>query len=155
MRAVAAQDWLREWSDLYSSGHTYFDFLTAVDRVDMIDVVGHAVSPVTAQHVLLVTSVPTTNARIDSLSALFRGADWHERETAEMFGIDFVGHIDPRPLLLRTTLGRPPMRKSTVLAARAAIDWPGAAEPASVGSTAARRRQRPPGVPEGWLEEEA
>jgi NADH-quinone oxidoreductase subunit C len=40
-----------------------------------------------------------------------------------------------------------PLRKDFVLAARVAKQWPGEKEPGGVPS---RRRQRPPGVPEGW-----
>lgn len=159
MRSVAHEDWLNAWADLYSSGLTYFDFLTAVDRVDTIDIVAHTVNAATVEHALLLTSVPASAARVDSLGSLYRGAGWHERETAEMFGVVFVGLLDARPLLLRTALGRPPLLKSAVLAARVALEWPGAAEPVSAdggtGRNASRRRQRPPGAPDGWLEVEA
>ena len=35
---------------------------------------------------------PKDDAWVDSLVGVFAGADWHEREAAEMFGIDFLGH---------------------------------------------------------------
>jgi NADH-quinone oxidoreductase subunit C len=38
--------------------------------------------------------------KIDSLTGIFAGADWIEREIHEMLGIDFVGHPDLRKLLL-------------------------------------------------------
>ena len=37
--------------------------------------------------------------RAESWVPLFRGADWHEREAWEMFGIEFVGHPDLAPHL--------------------------------------------------------
>ncbi len=37
---------------------------------------------------------------MDTVSDIYRTAEWHERETAEMFGIEFIGHPDPRKLLL-------------------------------------------------------
>ena len=37
---------------------------------------------------------------VDSVVEVWPSADWHERETAEMFGITFNNHPDPRPLLL-------------------------------------------------------
>ncbi len=40
------------------------------------------------------------NPGIDSLTPVFRGANWIEREIHEMLGIDFVGHPDLRRLLL-------------------------------------------------------
>ena len=46
--------------------------------------------------------------QIDSLGALFRGADWHEREAWEMYGFDFDGHPGLRHLYLPTRVRRPP-----------------------------------------------
>ncbi|MGY5875385.1 MAG: NADH-quinone oxidoreductase subunit C [Candidatus Thorarchaeota archaeon] len=50
---------------------------------------------------------------VDTVSDIFSGLEWHERETNEMFGIDFTGHPDMRLLLLPDELkGRYPLRKS-------------------------------------------
>ena len=50
---------------------------------------------------------------VDSVCDIFPGLEWHERETHEMFGIDFRGHPDLRPLLLPDELvGKYPLRKS-------------------------------------------
>jgi NADH-quinone oxidoreductase subunit C len=40
------------------------------------------------------------NPRIDSITPLFPGADWIEREMWEMLGIEFTGHPDMKKLLL-------------------------------------------------------
>lgn len=49
---------------------------------------------------------------IDSTCDIFAGLEWHERETAEMFGIEFRNHPDMRPLLLPDELkGKYPLRK--------------------------------------------
>jgi len=40
------------------------------------------------------------NPVIDSITPIFPGAEWIEREMHELFGIDFKGHPDLRPLLL-------------------------------------------------------
>ena len=37
---------------------------------------------------------------VDSVTVLWRTADWHERETYDMFGVNFVGHPDLRRILL-------------------------------------------------------
>ncbi len=39
--------------------------------------------------------------RLPSIAGLCKGADWIEREMAELWGISFDGHPDPRPLLTR------------------------------------------------------
>ncbi|MBN2229137.1 MAG: NADH-quinone oxidoreductase subunit C [Candidatus Thorarchaeota archaeon] len=49
---------------------------------------------------------------IQTVSDIFPGLEWHERETSEMFGITFENHPDMRPLLLPDDLvGKYPMRK--------------------------------------------
>lgn len=65
------------------------------------------------------------NPRIDSLVPLFRGADWHERETWEMYGIDFTDHPGLRHLYLPTEFEGFPLRKDFPLLAREVKPWPG------------------------------
>ncbi|HST67344.1 MAG TPA: NADH-quinone oxidoreductase subunit C [Mycobacteriales bacterium] len=127
-----------------------FDWLSAVDELDRFDVVlaVYSVSPLT--RVRLRTRVDRDEPRLASVTGVFAGAAWHERETHEMFGIDFDGHPGPAPLLLPDGFSGHPLRKDFVLAARVAKAWPGEKEP---GGVAARRRVRPPGVPEGWADE--
>ena len=56
-----------------------------------------------------------SNLWVDTVSDIFPGLEWHERETHEMFGIDFKGHPDLRLLLLPEELkGKYPLRKSFV-----------------------------------------
>ncbi len=50
-------------------------------------------------------------AAIDSVVEIWPTADWHERETAEMFGITFRNHPDPRKLLLPEEWTVYPLRK--------------------------------------------
>ena len=62
---------------------------------------------------------------IESITTVFRGADWHERETWEMFGFEFVGHPGLRHLYLPTEFEGFPLRKDFPLLARAVKPWPG------------------------------
>ncbi len=64
-------------------------------------------------HALQVT-VPTPPGAptIPSLTALYPAANWHEREAAEMMGLVFEGHPDPRNLLLEEDLRIHPLRKA-------------------------------------------
>jgi NADH-quinone oxidoreductase subunit C len=50
-------------------------------------------------------------AAIDSVVSIWPTAEWHERETAEMFGVVFNGHPDPRKLLLPENWEIHPLRK--------------------------------------------
>lgn len=137
-------------------GFTFFDWLTAVDQLDAaeepgFDVVCHLWSLPRRQHLLLRTRVPVADPVLDTATAVFAGAAWHERETFEMFGVDFAGHPHLVPLLLPDGFEGHPLRKDFVLAARAAKAWPGAKEPGesdAEGGSPSRRKTRPPGVPD-------
>ncbi len=62
---------------------------------------------------------------VDSWVPLFAGADWHERETWEMYGFNFVGHPGLRHLYLPTEFEGFPLRKDFPLLAREVKPWPG------------------------------
>jgi len=44
--------------------------------------------------------ISRADPKIATISKVFPGADWHERETHDFFGIDFVGHRDLSPFML-------------------------------------------------------
>lgn len=151
MRTVAPGDWAASVQALCASGFAYLDLLAGIDRLDAIEVVARLVDPGSREHVMLTTRVPVEDPRLASIAADVPAAAWHERETAEMLGVEFVGHPDPRPLLLRSRPERPPLRKDVPLAERVSTGWPGAVDPEA--GRRPRRRQLPPGVRESWLPE--
>lgn len=106
---IDASTWLQHFARLQSEGLEWFDFLTAIDRGDHVDVVARIADSSQARSALVSTAV---NSELDSLTSLFAGASWYERETQEMFGIRFTGLGDQRPLLHRVFADPPPMRKS-------------------------------------------
>jgi NADH-quinone oxidoreductase subunit C len=130
----------------------FFDWLTGVDELaDGFGVVAHVYSLESGHHLLVRTRVPRADPVLPTATGVYRGADWHERETYEMFGVVFAGHPGLRPLLLPDGFEGHPLRKEFVLAARVAKAWPGAKEPGESGQGApGRRRLRPPGVPADW-----
>lgn len=62
---------------------------------------------------------------IESIANVFAGANWHEREAHEMFGIGFLGHPDLRNLYLPVDFEGYPLRKDFPLLARMVKPWPG------------------------------
>ena len=59
-------------------------------------------------------ALPKAAAVLPSSASVHRGAQWHERECAEMFGITFAGHPDPRHILLPEDWVGFPLRKDYV-----------------------------------------
>ena len=113
----------------------FFTFLSGVDRSEVADNPGglevliHVYSPDNAIHVTLHVPVDADDPRCPSISDVYLGALWHERECHEMFGVDFEGH----PRLVNLYLpedfeGRPGLR-SFKLPSRVVKEWPGAKDP--------------------------
>jgi NADH-quinone oxidoreductase subunit C len=108
----------------------FFDFISGVDESDRgLGLVLHVYSTAYLHHVQLRTVVPRDDARVPTVSDLWWGANWHERETAELFGITFDGHPNLAKLLLPEEFEGHPLRKEFALLAREAKVWPGAKEP--------------------------
>jgi NADH-quinone oxidoreductase subunit C len=139
------------------SATTFFDWLSAYDGGDAGLAVVVRLWSLTLRHgVILRTHVARDGGRLPTLTTVWAGADWHERETFEMFGVGFDGHPNLVPLLLPDGFEGNPLRKEFVLASRVAKAWPGAKEPgesdhdlmAADGTPRPRRRTiQPPGVP--------
>ncbi|MBW1600483.1 NADH-quinone oxidoreductase subunit C, partial [Streptomyces sp. JJ38] len=134
---------------------TYFDWLSAVDEPGTGFLVAAHVAALPSEgregvrRLVLRTTVPHDTPALPTATGIYAGAAWHERETHEMFGVDFPGHPNLTPLLLPETFEGHPLRKDFVLAARVAKAWPGAKEPGESEHGGPKRRQMlPPGVPD-------
>lgn len=154
-------DWHSRARQAHDDGFRFCDFLTAVERENEFGAVEReVVLRVTrlnfGEATTLATRVLETDPTLQTVVDIYPGADWHEREVSEMFGVVFSG-AQHAPLLRHEMIGESPLRKKMVLASRVITEWPGAAEPEikedgrKVGNPS-RRRQRPPGVPEKWLQ---
>jgi NADH-quinone oxidoreductase subunit C len=91
------------------------DFLSVIAGVDT----GTQLGTVTIVHgvrsgvwVLLRTWAPENDPRIPTLVEVWPGANWHEREAYDMFGIVFEGHPDLRRVFLEADFPGHPLRKS-------------------------------------------
>jgi NADH-quinone oxidoreductase subunit C len=81
-----------------------FDYLRCLSAVDYqaegIEVVYHLFSTRQLQKCVLKTRVPGEGHSLPTVTTVWAGANWHEREAAEMFNIRFDGHPKLEPLLL-------------------------------------------------------
>jgi NADH-quinone oxidoreductase subunit C len=71
------------------------------------------------------TDLDDTDPRAVSWVPVYPGADWHERECWEMFGVTFDGHPSLRHLYLPAEFEGHPLRKDFPLLAREVKPWPG------------------------------
>lgn len=96
----------------------YLRSLTAVDNEDEgIDVVYHLYSTTHRHNVTVKTTLSNDDLTVDTATTVWRAANWLERETAEMFGIRFNNHPDPRTLLMPEDMTDTfPLRKDHPLA---------------------------------------
>ena len=108
----------------------FFDFLNGVDEEARgIGVVLHVYSTRHRHHVQLRTVLERDGGRLPTVSDLWFGANWHERETWELWGVTFDGHPNLAKLLLPEEFEGNPLRKEFALMTREAKPWPGAKEP--------------------------
>jgi len=151
---VSADAWKTTGETLKSLGYSYFCFLSAIDWLPSpfgkgeedptepaperdstikqgytggstrFQVIARVMQPFSSLGVNIKVDVDDSMA-IDSWCSVYAGANWHERETHEMFGIGFHGHPDLRNMYLPTDFEGFPLRKDFPLLARIVKPWPG------------------------------
>lgn len=149
-RAVSPDEWVEAVTAERDAGHRWFDWLDCVDEIGRSDefrLVLQVLNRATGEVRRLETRIDRTAPAIATLSVVYAGAGWAEREIHDLFGVEFLGG-DGTPLLLERRYGGHPLRKDEVLGARAAMAWPGAKEPGESEASPSRRRMVPPGVPD-------
>jgi NADH-quinone oxidoreductase subunit C len=95
-----------------------FDWLAYMTALDwpsnnIIEAIYELFSNITSDRCVVRVKLDRANPAVDTASGVYRAAEWHERETAEMFGIKFTGHPDPRRLLTIEGMDAP-LRKDFV-----------------------------------------
>jgi NADH-quinone oxidoreductase subunit C len=104
-------------------GFEHCSLITAIDNQPQFELVYHfsaingsvflkdSSSAVMAEiHIFLERDTPT----VESISDLWFGANWHEREAFDLMGIYFIGHPDLRRVLLPEGFAGHPLRKDYV-----------------------------------------
>jgi len=109
----------------------FFDFLAAVDyrpKDRGFEVITHLYSTRLNHHVRLRVECDAEDPRCPTISHIWPGANWFEREAWELFGITFEGHPHLVKLVLPEQFVGHPLRKDFALMTREAKPWPGAVE---------------------------
>ena len=108
-------NWLSLARELHNNAELAFDYLfclTCIDFKTHLTMVYHLTST-TYRHTLVIKSkLNRDKPEIETVSHLWRTAEFHEREAYELFGVNFLHHPDLRLLILPDGWeGRNPMRK--------------------------------------------
>ena len=93
--------------------------------IERYEVLSRLSDVTTGAGLIVSTDISKDTPRIASLTGVFGGADWHEREAAEMFGIAFEGHPHLTKLYLPDGFVGYPLRKTFPLLSREVKPWPG------------------------------
>ena len=94
-----------------------FDFLMCLSGVDLsvkdttLEIVYHLSSMTHRHKVVLKVIVPKENPHVPTVENIWKTANWHERETYDLYGIVFEGHSDLRCILLPDDWEGYPLRK--------------------------------------------
>lgn len=148
---VPRHRWVEAVTAARDGGYDFFSWLSAIDWSREVAVGDPVADPdgveeryevlcrlsttVDARHVHLATDVPKDDPVLPTLIDVFGGAAWHERETAEMFGISFAGHPNLENLYLPDAFEGHPLRKTFPLLSRDVKPWPGTVDVEDMPST--------------------
>ena len=137
---VNSTEWIESHKQLRDEFNLrFFSWLSAIDwdnEVSVGEAPKESVSPcfeiITCMSdlannnlVTLSTIISKSDPKIDSLVEIYDGANWHEREAFEMFGINFENHPNLEKLYLPDGYEGNPMLKSFELISREVKPWPG------------------------------
>ncbi len=117
--SIRRDDLLRVMETAKDDPRLAFDFLrslSGVDHMTHLEIVYHLYSYGLGHTAAVKVQCPYEDTHVPTVSHLWQTANWHERETHELFGIVFDGHPDLRPLLTEEGLGYYVLRKSHPLA---------------------------------------
>ena len=89
----------------------FLEDISTLDAREGFVIVYHLSAYEGPERVALHVILPHHEPQIPSISTVYSGALWHERETMDFFGIRFAGHPDPKPLLLPEDMTDHPLQK--------------------------------------------
>jgi NADH:ubiquinone oxidoreductase subunit C len=112
---IDAIDWLPLATQLRNDASLFLDYLfclTCIDWKTHLTMVYHLSSTKYRHNIVIKSKLDRNNPAIETVSPIWRTADFHEREVYEMFGVNFLNHPDLRLLILPDGWeGKNPMRK--------------------------------------------
>jgi len=108
------KDVARRLKELPQLAYETLNWIAGVDLGAQLESVYHVYSWRTNTYLELHVAVPRAKAELDTVTDIWPGADWHEREAWDMMGIRYLGHPDLRRILLKDDFVGHPLRKDYV-----------------------------------------
>ena len=112
---IESKDWLSFAAALRNDASLFFNYLFCVTCIDWkthLTMVYHLSSTDHRHNIVVRSKLDISNPEIETVSHIWKTAEFHEREVYEMFGVYFLNHPDLRLLILPDGWeGRNPMRK--------------------------------------------
>ncbi len=113
--AIEPGEWLQSAKQLRKKEALQFNFLfclTCIDWKTHLTMVYHLRSTIFHYNIVVKAKLDRDKPEIESVSNIWRTAEFHEREVFEMFGVNFLNHPDLRLLILPDGWeGKNPLRK--------------------------------------------
>ena len=101
---------------LKDNDHLQFDQLIDITAIDYpsrdlrFDIIYILISLTLNQRIILKSPV-NENDNLDSISSIYKSANWYERECYDLFGIKFINHPDLRRIMTDYNFEGHPLRK--------------------------------------------
>lgn len=114
---LAAADLLPVCKTLHEHPSIYFDMLSCITGIDngveanTMEIAYNIYSIPFNLHLMLKVMLPRENPVVESVSSIWKSADWLEREVFDMYGIIFNNHPDLRRILMPADWEGYPLRK--------------------------------------------
>jgi NADH-quinone oxidoreductase subunit C len=114
---ISADDLLTVMDLLFRDPSVYFDMLSCVTGIDngpqasTMEVAYNLYSIPFHYQLMIKVVLPRENLEIESVSHIWKTADWHEREIFDMYGVQFKNHPDLRRILMPADWEGHPLRK--------------------------------------------
>jgi NADH-quinone oxidoreductase subunit C len=112
---VESADWLSFAGQLRNDESLHFNYLfclTCIDFKTHLTMVYHLTSTKYRHNIVVKSKLDRNKPAIETVSHIWKTAEFHEREVYEMFGVNFLNHPDLRLLILPDGWeGKNPMRK--------------------------------------------
>ncbi|KCZ72543.1 NADH/F420H2 dehydrogenase, subunit C [Candidatus Methanoperedens nitroreducens] len=111
LAVIKKEELLAAAAKVKEMGFDHLSVITGIDYTDRFEVIYNLFSYKKKENLVLKVILDHNNPEVDSLTSLWKGANWLERETYDLVGIKFAGHPNLVRILLPEGWNGHPLRK--------------------------------------------